>query len=69
MRRLHHVREQLGHHASLAELAVEAGFADQAHMTRQFKTAFGLTPRHFAVLRRAGVSQTGIPVQSDFHFQ
>jgi AraC-like DNA-binding protein len=29
---------------SLAEAASEAGFADQSHMTRQFKRTYGLTP-------------------------
>jgi AraC-like DNA-binding protein len=57
MRRLEYVREQLGCGASFADLAFEAGFADHAHMTRQFKAAFGLTPHHFTALRRAGDSQ------------
>jgi hypothetical protein len=29
---------------SLATLALEAGYADQAHMTREFRRRFGLTP-------------------------
>jgi AraC family transcriptional regulator len=31
--------------ASLAEAAVAAGFADQAHFTRRFSAAFGFTPK------------------------
>ena len=35
----------------LADIAVDSGFADQPHMTRQFKKIVGVTP---AVWRRAG---------------
>ena len=31
-------------HASLSDIAQRAGFADQAHFTRLFKRAFGITP-------------------------
>jgi AraC-like DNA-binding protein len=30
--------------ASLADAAAASGFADQAHMTRQFKKAYGISP-------------------------
>jgi AraC-like DNA-binding protein len=30
---------------ALAEVAVDAGFADQSHFTRRFKGAFGITPK------------------------
>ena len=33
--------------ASLAEAAADAGFADQAHMTRQFRQILGVTPRAY----------------------
>jgi AraC-like DNA-binding protein len=33
---------------SLAEAAVESGFADQAHLTREFKRVFGTTPGKIA---------------------
>jgi AraC-like DNA-binding protein len=52
MRRLAFVRAQLPHATSLAGLALQAGFADQAHMTRMFKSAYGLTPDVFARLSR-----------------
>ncbi|MBX3607667.1 MAG: AraC family transcriptional regulator [Piscinibacter sp.] len=52
MRRLDFVRSRLRSGASLAELAAEAGFADQSHMTRHFKAAFGLTPAIHAKLTR-----------------
>jgi len=54
MRRLEHVRARLVDDASLASLAQEAGFADQAHLTRMFKSAYGMTPSAFVALRRAG---------------
>ena len=33
--------------ASIARLAAQCGFADAAHATRTFRTAFGTTPREF----------------------
>ncbi|MER7369935.1 AraC family transcriptional regulator [Nonomuraea wenchangensis] len=52
MRRLDVVRRALRHGTPLREAALEAGFADQAHMTRMFKRAYGLTPgRWLAALR------------------
>lgn len=39
--------------ARLAEMAVETGFADQAHMTREVRRLGGLTPGAFAALRAA----------------
>jgi AraC-like DNA-binding protein len=44
MRRLDLARIQLSTPLPLAEVALQAGFADQAHFTRTFKAAFGLTP-------------------------
>jgi AraC-like DNA-binding protein len=44
MRRLDQVRTKLRTSASLADAAFEAGFADQSHMNRHFKQAFGLSP-------------------------
>ena len=34
----------------LARAAAEAGFADQSHLTRQFKRSYGLTPAVWARL-------------------
>jgi AraC-like DNA-binding protein len=53
MRRLDFARSRLGSGTPLAELALEAGFADQAHFTRMFRSAFGLTPGRYASLRRS----------------
>jgi AraC-like DNA-binding protein len=44
MRRLDRVRATLRGNASLADAALDAGFADQSHMNRHFKQAFGLSP-------------------------
>jgi AraC-like DNA-binding protein len=44
LRQLDRVRALLGQDVSLAEAALDAGFADQSHMTRHFKQAYGLTP-------------------------
>lgn len=52
MRRLEHAREGIQEARPLAEVACEAGFADQAHFTRAFKSAFGLTPGRYVALRR-----------------
>lgn len=44
MRQLDEVRGLLARGAPLADAAAAAGFADQSHMTRRFKAAYGLTP-------------------------
>jgi AraC-like DNA-binding protein len=50
MRRLAVARERLARHQSLADVALDTGFADQAHFTRAFTAAFGLTPARFSGL-------------------
>jgi AraC-like DNA-binding protein len=50
LRRLDVARGWLGEARPLAETAVEAGFADQAHFSRTFKAAFGMTPGRYARL-------------------
>jgi AraC-like DNA-binding protein len=47
MRRLDFARARLRAGGGLADLALEAGFADQAHFTRVFKAAYGLTPGRY----------------------
>lgn len=44
LRQLDCVRRSLTKGAALAEASVAAGFADQSHMSRHFKSAYGLTP-------------------------
>jgi AraC-like DNA-binding protein len=48
MRQLDLVRRLLTRGTPLAEASIEAGFADQSHMSRQFKRAYGLTPGAWA---------------------
>ena len=36
----------------LAQVAADTGFADQSHLSRQFKTSFGITPKIWARLQR-----------------
>jgi AraC-like DNA-binding protein len=53
MRRLDAARAAIDRHRPLAEIADEVGFADQAHFTRAFRSAFGLTPARYRALRAA----------------
>jgi AraC-like DNA-binding protein/quercetin dioxygenase-like cupin family protein len=43
-KRIHLARRLIGEGRALAEAAITAGFADQAHMTRALTRAYGLTP-------------------------
>jgi AraC-like DNA-binding protein len=51
MRRLEFARERIHQGRPLVEVALDAGFADQAHLTRAFRSAFGLTPARYRALR------------------
>ena len=53
LRRLDRARSWLGGEMALAEVALAAGFVDQAHFTRMFRSAFGVTPGRYTRLRRA----------------
>jgi AraC-like DNA-binding protein len=44
LRRLDHARRMISSGTSLAAASIDAGFADQSHMSRRFKSAYGLTP-------------------------
>jgi AraC-like DNA-binding protein len=46
--RVLHARELLRRGTPPAEVAVETGFYDQAHLTRVFKRSVGVTPQRFA---------------------
>ncbi|HEY7031459.1 MAG TPA: AraC family transcriptional regulator [Thermomicrobiales bacterium] len=50
MRRLDAARVRLASRRSLVDVALETGFADQAHFTRMFTAAFGITPARYAAL-------------------
>jgi len=53
MRRLDLARKLLAQNRSLIEVALEAGFVDQAHFSRLFKATFGITPARYRALRMA----------------
>ncbi len=53
MRRLDHARAALRAGRTLAEAALASGFADQSHMTRQFKQAYGLSPGRWRAIHAA----------------
>lgn len=44
MRRLDLARERIASGDALSDVAIAVGFADQSHLNRQFKKAYGLTP-------------------------
>jgi AraC family transcriptional regulator len=50
--RLEWAAAQLREEASLAQVAVDAGFADQSHFTRSFRRHFGVTPGRYRRLLR-----------------
>ena len=54
LRRLDFARNRLHGGVPSVEVALSAGFADQAHFTRRFKSAFGVTPGRYAALHTAG---------------
>ncbi len=54
MRRLEQARRMIAAGHSLAGAALDTGFADQAHFSRHFKRAYGVTPGRWATLALAG---------------
>jgi AraC-like DNA-binding protein len=56
MRRLALARTAIENGLPLAQASADAGFADQSHMTRQFKKTYGLTPGHWAKAVAAAAS-------------
>jgi AraC-like DNA-binding protein len=52
MRRLADARKQIARGRPLSDVALDAGFADQAHFARMFKATFGLTPARYRALGR-----------------
>jgi AraC-like DNA-binding protein len=45
--RLRHAKQLLAHGCPIAAAAYQTGFADQSHMTKRFKRAFGITPGQY----------------------
>jgi AraC-like DNA-binding protein len=59
-RRLVRARELLGRGQSVADVAVETGFADQSHLTRHFKRLLGIPPADYSRrARRKNVQDAG----------
>jgi AraC-like DNA-binding protein len=50
MRRLDRARSLIREGAPLADAALASGFADQSHMTRHFKKAYGVSPGRWAAM-------------------
>ena len=55
MRRLERAKRLLSTGCGIADAAADAGFADQAHFTRHFRKAFGMTPGRWNVLRNGAL--------------
>ncbi len=55
MRRLDRARSLIRQGMPLVDTALACGFADQSHMTRQFKKAYGISPGRWAAIRNAPV--------------
>jgi AraC-like DNA-binding protein len=65
LRRLALARAAIERGVPLAEASAEAGFADQSHMTRQFKRTYGMTPARWAKTVRnvSPIPRAGLAVQ------
>ena len=59
--RLRHARALLALRVPIARAAIEAGFADQSHLTRRFWAAFGVTPGQY--VRAIADRRTGARVK------
>jgi AraC-like DNA-binding protein len=58
LRRLDAARDAIARGKPLANVATEGGFADQSHLARQFKLAFGMPPGRWRALTHPSVIET-----------
>ena len=58
------MKAEIARGISLADAAYGAGFADQSHMTRHFKSRFGLTPGRYAALCASEVA-VSVPIPTE----
>jgi AraC-like DNA-binding protein len=56
MRQLERARRLIARGTPLAAAAAAAGFADQSHLSRQFKRAYGITPGRWASALASGLA-------------
>jgi AraC-like DNA-binding protein len=61
LRRLDFARDALGRGLPIVDVALAAGFADQAHFTRMFTSAMGVPPRRYARLLASRDDSSGPP--------
>ncbi len=61
LRRLERARRLIEAGEPLAEIAAATGFADQSHLNRHFKQAFGLTPGRWAALTAGATARDRRP--------
>lgn len=54
MRRLEKARRMLAEGNAIVETAIACSFSDQSHLTRHFKKTFGLTPKKWQDVLKAG---------------
>ncbi len=59
MRRLQRARAMIADGEALADVAAETGFADQSHLTRHFKKAFGVAPGAWGAMVGTGRTSAG----------
>ncbi|SCM79516.1 Transcriptional regulator, AraC family [uncultured Pleomorphomonas sp.] len=55
MRRLDRAKRLIASGLRLADAALDAGFADQAHFTRHFRGAFGMPPGRWLAMQKAAM--------------
>ncbi|MGO7422525.1 helix-turn-helix domain-containing protein, partial [Rhizobium ruizarguesonis] len=59
MRRLQRARAMIGAGEGISEVAAATGFADQSHLNRHFKKAYGMTPGQWVALAHNSAPRSG----------